>query len=239
MKVQRHAQHASATGTLNQYSSHRPTEDELRAHGFNPTLVLPDFEHVNRYYDPLIREIVVKIVPGEYYVTRQKEVVATVLGSCVSACIRDPANGVGGMNHFMLPVPSSADTGAWQAVVGRAARYGSDAMEHLINAILKAGGRRKMLEVKIFGGGKVLAHVTDVGQRNIAFVRNYIATESLRLVVEDVGGDTPRHVQYFPATGKVRVKHLLVQHNDTILVRERNYRKQLEEATLHGDVELF
>lgn len=244
MKPLTHGRHAGAGRTalstaIAKHSVHRPTEAELRMHGFNPGLVLPEFEHVNRYYDPLIHEIVVKIMPGEYYVTSQKEVVATVLGSCVSACIRDPGNGIGGMNHFMLPAPSGNDSGAWQAVAGRAARYGSDAMEHLINAILKAGGQRKNLEVKIFGGGKVLAQVTDVGQRNIAFVRNYIATESLRLVAEDVGGETPRHVQYFPATGKVRVKHLRVQHNETILVRERDYRKQLEEAPLHGEVELF
>jgi chemotaxis protein CheD len=199
--------------------------------------VLPGFEHVRRYWDPTQGSMTAKVLPGEYYVSRQEELIATVLGSCVSACIRDRRRGIGGMNHFMLPEPMG-ERDAWSATVGRAARYGNDAMEQLINAILKAGGRREDLEVKIFGGGRVLTQMTDIGERNIAFVRRYLAAEHLELVAEDVGDVYPRQVQFFPRSGKARVRQLRGQQ--AVLVDgERNYLKRLANDPIKGEVELF
>ena len=122
---------------------------------FDPKAVLPGFEHIRRFWDPAQEVVTVKILPGEYYVSRQEEMISTVLGSCVSACVRDTRLRIGGMNHFMLPEPAG-ERDSWSSAVGRAARYGNDAMEQLINAILKAGGRRDDFEVKIFGlGGQI------------------------------------------------------------------------------------
>lgn len=204
--------------------------------GFDPVLVQPGFGHVNRYFDPLLNHVVVKILPGEFYVTTQGEAVVTVLGSCVSACIRDRRKGIGGMNHFMLP-ESSAGLGAHGN--GRAERYGNVAMEQLINSLLKAGADRHELEVKVFGGGRVLTQMTDVGRRNIAFVRQYLQVEKLAVAAEDMGDIYPRQVQYFPATGKVRVRLLRSLHNDTIFVRERSYLDKLAADPIAGEVELF
>ena len=164
---------------------------------------LPDFEHLQRHWDARHNTYAVKILPGEYYVTTQDEMIMTVLGSCISVCVRDPIFGIGGMNHFMLPTGNEEEAESWQkGAMSAAARYGNYAMELLINAILKQGGSRKHLEVKIFGGGQILAQMMDIGQRNIAFIRNYIHTEGLRLVAADVGDRCPRKVLYFPATGK-------------------------------------
>lgn len=213
-----------------------PAAEVLAAAGFDRRRVLPGFEQVNRYWDPHLKRVAVKILPGQFYVTVQGEAVVTVLGSCVSACIRDAANGVGGMNHFMLPEPAPGEREAWTATAGRAARYGSDAMEQLINAVLKAGGIRSRLEVKIFGGARVMS---DVGRRNVEFVRRYLVTEGLALLAEDVGDVYPRHVQYFPDSGRARMRPLRVMHNTTILDRERGYLKQLEKDPIKGEVELF
>ena len=200
--------------------------------------VLPGFEHVRRYWDPTQGSMTAKVLPGEYYVSRQEELIATVLGSCVSACIRDRRRGIGGMNHFMLPEPMG-ERDAWSSTVGRAARYGNDAMEQLINAILKAGGRREDLEVKIFGGGRVLAQMTDVGRRNIEFVQRYISTEKLTVTASDLGDVYPRQVQFFPASGKVRVRQLRGMRDATLVDGERYYLKRLANDPIKGEVELF
>ena len=198
----------------------------------------PGFEHLRRFWDPSQGCMTVKVLPGEFYVSAQEEMVSTVLGSCVSACIHDVRRGIGGMNHFMLPEPVG-ERDSWSSTVGRAARYGSDAMEQLINAILKAGGQRADMRVKVFGGGRVLARMSDVGQRNIEFVQKYIAAEKLILVASDLGDVFPRQVQFFPQSGRARVR-LLRRTDDVALVAdERGYLKRLANDPIKGEVELF
>ena len=199
---------------------------------------MPGFEHLRRYWDSAQGCMTVKVLPGEFYVSAQDELLSTVLGSCVSACIHDCRRGIGGMNHFMLPEPLG-ERDSWTATAGRAARYGSDAMEQLINAILIAGGQRADLQVKIFGGGRVLAQLTDIGQRNIDFVQRYIATEKLNLCASDLGDVYPRQVQFFPTSGRARVR-LLRRHDDVALVAdEPGYLKRLANDPIKGEVELF
>jgi len=201
---------------------------------------LSGFTHINRYWDPHEDCFAAKILPGQYYVTLHGETIVTVLGSCVSACIRDSVFGIGGMNHFMLPdhgKPSAVkDSGQ---VMDESARYGVYAMELLINDILKNGGRRGNLEVKITGGGRMLANMSDIGKRNIDFVRKFLVTEGLEIIAEEVGDIYPRKVQYSPATGKVRVKKLRSMHNDTIARQENAFLRDLQGRTVQGEVELF
>jgi chemotaxis protein CheD len=202
--------------------------------------VLPGFEHVKRAWNNSLAFHAARILPGEYYVTRSDEGVCTTLGSCIAACIRDNVTGIGGMNHFMLPATVSNEPAAWQAIgLGAATRYGNFAMEHLINAIMRNGGRRENLEVKIFGGGRILANMTDVGLRNIAFVREYLAAEGLRVIAEDVGDIYPRMVIYFPQSGKAKVKRLRSLHNQVIAKQELSYGKSIVEQPLAGAIELF
>ena len=205
-----------------------------RAH-LNETKVIAGFEHINRYWDKTLDIDVAKILPGEYYVTTGNEGITTVLGSCVSACIRDKLFGVGGMNHFMLPLRGDDNSEPY----GLAERYGNFAMEHLINDVLKNGGRRENLEIKLFGGGKILAQMTDVGKRNIQFVREYLHTEGLNIVAEDLGDVYPRKVMYFPATGKVLLKKLRSLHNTTVIERENDYYETLRQEPVQGEVDLF
>ncbi len=203
---------------------------------FTPSLL--GFENINRYWDKTNNAVTAKILPGELYVTTQREVIATVLGSCVSACIRDPIFGVGGMNHFMLPISES--NGSWRgSTVTLATRYGNYAMEHLINEILKNGGLRKNLEVKIFGGARILRQMTDIGVKNIEFVRSYLNMENMSIASEDLGDVCPRKVQYFPATGKVRIKKLRSLHNETIHQREQKYLQEIKTSEPSGEIDLF
>jgi len=201
-------------------------------------LVLPGFENIKRAWHSSYETVAARLLPGEYFVTMHDEAVYTTLGSCIAACIRDRVSGIGGMNHFMLP--ASASTNSWKAADNSAStRYGNFAMEHLINTILKNGGKRQNLEAKIFGGGRIIANMTDVGSRNIAFARDYLATEGLKITSEDVGDTFPRMVVYFPVSGKVRVKRLRSLHNNTIVEQETRYLTAIEEKPVSGDIELF
>lgn len=197
---------------------------------------LPGFEHIKRYWDPSRHRHVAKLLPGEYYISMRGEMITTVLGSCISACIRDRKLGIGGMNHFMLP--DSAHLDDWGGS-SSSARYGSYAMEKLINEILKAGGRRENLEVKAFGGGRIVSSMTDVGRKNIAFLREFLQIENLKLIAEDLGSLYPRKVNYYPDSGRAQVKKLRSIHNDTIVQRESRYMDELVEAPVQGNIELF
>jgi len=199
---------------------------------------LAGFEDVNRYWDRRMQLPAAKIMPGEFYVSAQGEMISTVLGSCISACIRDTRIGVGGMNHFMLP--ESGEHSSWAgSEVSASMRYGNWAMEFLINAILKLGGQRNSLEIKLFGGGQVLANMTDIGQRNIEFAFDYLKNERLTISAQDVGGTLPRKVLYFPDTGAVKIKKLKSRHNDTVERREQEYIRSIAKPPVAGEIELF
>lgn len=201
---------------------------------------LPGFEHINRYWDKRMNLAAAKIMPGEFYVSLHGEMIVTVLGSCVSACIRDRVHGIGGMNHFMLPVQGEHSSAQWgSSDVSSASRYGNWAMEFLINEILKAGGERKNLEVKVFGGGNVLSNMTSIGARNIEFVKTYIAEEGLQIVASDVGDQFPRKVLYFPDTGAVKVRKMRQTRNDTVIQREKAYIEDINKQPKSGEIELF
>ncbi|MCU6433203.1 chemoreceptor glutamine deamidase CheD [Undibacterium sp. Jales W-56] len=191
----------------------------------------------NIYYDRTFDCDAAKILPGEFYFTGKDMLIVTVLGSCVSACIRDRVSGVGGMNHFMLP-DGGADT---DNPVSVSMRYGTYAMEILINELLKAGAKRENMEAKVFGGGNVLRGFTaiNVGERNAKFVLDYLRAERMRVIAEDLNDIYPRKVYFFPKTGKVLVKKLKVEHNDTLRKREQDYASRLKTAPVGGDIDLF
>ena len=195
-------------------------------------------EHLaaNRYFDRNFNSDAVKILPGEYYVTASELVIVTVLGSCVSACIRDREKGIGGMNHFML-----ADCAGCDGPLSASARYGAFAMEILINHLLKLRARRDRLEAKAFGGGRVMASLasSQVGDKNARFVRQYLKNEGIPLLAEDLLDVHPRKVYFFPGSGRVLVKRLVRVHNETILRREREYAESLSQGSVSGEIELF
>lgn len=185
------------------------------------------------YYDVQLQMDALKLMPADYVVTSKDIALSTVLGSCVAACMRDPVLRIGGMNHFMLPDGGDGDD--------TSARYGSYAMELLINELLKAGARRERLEAKVFGGGNVLKSFTvnPVGTRNAEFVIAYLKAERIPVVAQDLGSIHPRKVWYIPATGKVLVRRLPHAHDTAIASEEIAYRNQLKQQPRAGGVELF
>jgi chemotaxis protein CheD len=112
-------------------------------------------------------------------------------------------------------------------------------MESLINELMKLGAARERLEVKLFGGARILSSMTDVGSNNITFAREFLGFERFAIAAEDVGGSRPRHVDYFPATGRVMLKHLQALSAPAIASQESRYSERLGREPGRDDVELF
>ncbi|MGE8280675.1 MAG: chemoreceptor glutamine deamidase CheD [Stenotrophomonas sp.] len=190
-------------------------------------------DEVMRYRDSRFQTIAAKLLPTQYLVVDDDTALTTTLGSCVAACIRDPILGIGGMNHFLLPEGNVGD--------GAPARYGSYAMELLINDLLKRGAHRKRLEAKVFGGANVLKGFTSnpVGTRNAEFVRQYLSAEHIPIGAEDLCGIHPRKIWFFPITGRVVVQRLPHAHDAEVAATESAIRARLSRTPVSGGVELF
>ena len=189
-----------------------------------------------RFFDAASATWMVKVFPGEYFVTsRPDEVLVTVLGSCVAACVRDSRTGIGGMNHFMLP---QSRAGNWAGDL-QSTRFGNFAMEKLVNELLKAGCSRNSLEIKVFGGGNVTDTQNAIGTENSKFILRYLEAEGMRCAAQDLGGQLPRRIHYHPATGKV-VRRLLGTGKSTAVAREEiEYGSRLSTRTVAGEIQLF
>lgn len=189
-----------------------------------------------KYFDVKFGMTAVRVLPGEHYVSGDRtEMLVTVLGSCIAACIRDPLIGIGGMNHFMLPESRDGSLDA----TGGGMRYGNHAMEILINDLIGRGAVRERLEIKLFGGAHVARGLTPIGERNCAFIDRFLRAESLQAVARDLGGNNPRRIHFFPATGKVRRLLLRRIEDRQLLDREEAYQTSLNKAPFAGSVELF
>jgi chemotaxis protein CheD len=190
-----------------------------------------------RYHAQLKRPMVI-IQPGEYYVTKEDEVIATVLGSCISVCIKDELHGIGGMNHFMLP----GDFRVEDVFNSNSARYGMYAMEMIMGDILKLGGDRQKLTAKVFGGGHVLNVATtknSVPATNIQFIKAYLSMEGIQVIKSDVGGFHGRKVLYLPRLGKVFIKRLVPDDDSKLAERERRYQSHMAREAQEENVTIF
>jgi chemotaxis protein CheD len=192
-----------------------------------------------RYFDREFQVDAVKILPGQYHASSGPGTITTVLGSCVSTCLWDPVERIGGMNHFMLPGDTAVPGATWTA----SARFGVYAMEVLINQMTRMGADRRRLVAKVFGGARVLAGFDklDVGAKNAEFVLEFLKVEGIPVAAQDLLDVHPRKVHFFPATGKVQMKRLHVTPNDTVLQRrEREYLSEVSgKAGGGGDIEIF
>jgi chemotaxis protein CheD len=186
------------------------------------------------FFDAHFRNDAVKVLPGEFFVHDEDILITTTLGSCIAACIWDSSRRIGGMNHFMLPDGGGA---------GDSGRYGSFAMELLINEMMKRGARRDRLEAKVFGGGQVMRNFStmNVGEQNVKFIEQFLAAERITIVSRDVLDIHPRKVCLFPGSARALCKKLASTQVDAIVSEESAFRGRLakQPAAAAGSVELF
>lgn len=197
----------------------------------------PEEVESRRYLDPASKRWVVKVMPGAHHISQpgSDELIATVLGSCVAACMYDPLTGIGGMNHFMLPHDDEGDWGG----VSLALRYGNHAMETLINDLLKAGANKKHLLCKFFGGGNVINNMKGVGDQNADFAREFAESERLNVAAMDLGGTRGRRIVFDPATGQAWRRLLRNRDTSGVLNAERKLRAAPPLRKADTSIELF
>lgn len=174
---------------------------------------------------------------GDCHVSNKSDVtLSTVLGSCVSACVRDEVARVGGMNHFLLGEQSNSSKDQF----GASARYGAFAMEELINQVLSKGtGRKGNLSIKVFGGGNINSKMTDIGAANATFVRNFLKDEGYSIAGEDLGGNFARRVMFHPESGRIFIKRLDADIGETVARGEIATARAKPVETPDDDIELF
>ena len=177
-----------------------------------------------------------KIGPGEVYATQRDMLIVTVLGSCVSACLRDPTSRVGGMNHFMLPFHGGRTEAG---PLSESARYGAYAMELLVNHLLSLGAKRDRIQAKVFGAGRIVPGMSDVGSRNASFAVEYLQRENIPIIAKDLGREDASKVYFFPRSGRVLLKRLKTLRNDTVLIREKLYAERLDTLVKGKPADLF
>jgi chemotaxis protein CheD len=176
---------------------------------------------------PARRETTIHVIQGEHRVTGDElTVYATILGSCVAACIFDPFARVGGMNHFLLPGDGHRAREADQ--------YGAHLMELLVNDLMHIGARRDRLQAKLFGGARIVRSLSDVGRQNVEFAERFLDRDGIAIVGRDFGGERARRLQFWPASGRAR---------QIYVVRDQSFaREEVEKASVEqsgGDLELF
>ncbi|MEM1432538.1 MAG: chemoreceptor glutamine deamidase CheD [Pseudomonadota bacterium] len=195
--------------------------------------------NAHTFFDRSSGRSIAKVLPGQFYVSNQDESIATVLGSCIAACVRDPVAGIGGLNHFMLPVGNEARADSWGEGSSAMNRFGNFAMEALINTVIKNGGLKSRLEVKLFGGARVLDIATDVGETNISFVEQYVLAEGLNVLSRDLGADYARKILFEPRSGRARMRRLRDSYVNYVAVKEKELMAESKRPPPAGELELF
>jgi len=191
---------------------------------------------VNAYFDQKVQGQTMFVLPGYHYVLRDHQIsISTLLGSCVSACLRDKEMNLGGLNHFLLPENRS------NSDESQSARYGVQAMEVLINDLLKQGAKKTNLVAKIFGGANIIATTSpnSVGMQNANFVKDFLQAEGIPVLAEDLGGTRARRIYFYPESGRVSVLLVGTSDVETVRAREAEMRQKASSSANSGTVELF
>ncbi|HAE22961.1 MAG TPA: chemotaxis protein CheD [Spirochaetaceae bacterium] len=182
--------------------------------------------------------------PGEHTAIHGKAVLQTLLGSCVAACLYDEGSGVSGMNHFLLANKRFAKSMPINAT--DAGRYGINAMELLINDMLKLGAKKNRLKAKVFGAGNIISSVASdnflcIGDVNSRFIREFLATEGIQVVSEDLGGELGRVIHFH--TDSYQVFRRFIPKTETIEIEKKErrfYKVEIHRRELsEGGVVLF
>ena len=167
-----------------------------------------------RYWDAQFKLEVLRVPPGGFALAEKPgDMLATLVGGCVAACVRDADSGIGGMNHFMLPALAAPDN--------------LQAIEDFMYSLSQQGARKERLEIRLFGGASLLKSIHSAGEENIRAIQDYLKAAGLQPAAEDLGGVYPRRIHYVPATGRVFCLKMRRSDDARIFSRELELREGL------------
>jgi chemotaxis protein CheD len=174
----------------------------------------------------------VNIHIGDYYSSRTPVVISTILGPCAAVCLYDAESKIGGMNHILLPGENPIEIGTGDS------RYGINAMELLINQMMKLGANRYKLTAKVFGGASILSTIASefcMGMRNIEFVVDFLLTEKIPILNYNFGGVDSRRIYYHTDTDDVLLKRIkskeVVKEFSQVQQRRHSVEKRIRKSS--------
>jgi len=180
------------------------------------------------------------LYPGDFFATNEDCILTTVTGSCVAVCLYDSVRGIGGLRHLIVP----GSIGTMGIYADEIAKHSIHSMELLLGEIVKAGGDRRYLKAKVFGGAYMIDGeniLPGVASQTMNFLEKYVNAEGIPLEKNDLGGKFRRKIYFYTATG--RVKRQILQNNEAdseFVAMEREYiEKELKEQKTYGKVILF
>lgn len=180
---------------------------------------------MNKFFNVRLNKYEYEIYSGEYFVTKEQNIViTTLLGSCIAVCMKDSFSSVAGINHYLLPDSKHR----LKEVRKNDSRYGINAMQLMIEGMIKLGASRSSLQAKVFGGGQAGDDLNNVSKSNIEFVFNYLNQENIPVLAQDVGGRIGRKIFFFPSDFKVLLKRISFQNQlsqEELIIKEK---KQLQ-----------
>jgi len=179
----------------------------------------------------------VDIHVGECYASKDGSIIVTILGSCVAACLFDPVNRIGGMNHILMP--GRADIKHFDEPT----RYSINAMELLINRMMDLGGDRDKIVAKVFGGAHLIPTISKenmMGEKNVSFTLEFLKREGIRVISRDVGGTDARKIFFHTNTGDVFLRRIPSTYQNWMIKKESLELKRIQKiAHLPGEVTFF
>ncbi len=139
---------------------------------------------------------------GDIHFCAEPKVLVTVLGSCVAVCLWDKLRGVGGMNHFVLPIDRSGE---------KSTRYGDVAIDELMAGLVRLGCRVADLQAKVFGGAAVLPFGggQTVGQNNVQLALERLRRDHIRITAQRTGGTLGQQIRFHTRTGEAFVRYIV------------------------------
>jgi chemotaxis protein CheD len=160
-----------------------------------------------------IQGIRLSIHPGEWYFGNEYDSFYTVLGSCVALTAWHPKLRIGGLCHYLLPVPPGNQSGPDLMRGEGVGRYAKTALAAMQDAMLRYAPLMDY-QLGLFGGSDTLSNY-GIGKQNIVYAQHWLADRKLSPHETDLGGTFSRSLVMDMEQGAIHIKHYAMSLSGT------------------------